>query len=373
MEAIGQLTAGLAHDFNNLLQVITGNLEVAQQSAAGNPPLCRAIEHAQAAAERGGKLTQQLLAFARKQRLEPQRLNLNTLVVEFSEMAVRALGEYVDLRLDLKPGLPSCALDPTHMEMALLNVLMNARDAMPNGGRVTVGTTTLHIPERSAAHNLPPGNYVVICVMDEGEGMKPEVLRRASEPFFSTKGPGTGLGLAMVHGFVQQSHGRLEIESQVGKGTVVRMIFPVAGERHAHAEDGLDDPSPPSAGQQTILLVEDSGDVREVAQAYLISLGYRVLVADSGERALQVIEENDGGIDLLFSDVIMPGGINGLVLAERARGRIPGLPVLLTTGYADDLAGQGVDASALHILNKPYKQRELAECLDVLLGRRRQA
>ncbi|MBA1272469.1 histidine kinase famiy protein [Stutzerimonas azotifigens] len=370
MEAIGQLTAGMAHDFNNLLQVVTGNLEVAQQYAVGNSVLSSAIEHAQAAAERGGKLTQQLLAFARKQRLEPQRLNLNSLVVEFSEMAVRALGERVDLRLDLKPGLPSCVLDPTHMEMALLNVLMNARDAMPNGGRVTVGTTTLQSPERNAAHNLPTGNYVVICVIDEGEGMRPEVLRRASEPFFSTKGPGTGLGLAMVHGFVQQSHGRLEIESEVGKGTTVRMIFPVAGERASRSEESpLDDLLPAVAGQQTILLVEDSTDVREVTQAYLASLGYRVLAADSGEAALQVLEDNDGGIDLLFSDVIMPGGINGLVLAERVRERIPGLPVLLTTGYADDLSGQGVDASKLTILNKPYKQRELAECLGVLLGR----
>ncbi|TLX56628.1 hybrid sensor histidine kinase/response regulator [Stutzerimonas nosocomialis] len=374
MEAIGQLTAGLAHDFNNLLQVITGNLEVAQQSVADNSALSMAIEHAQAAAERGGKLTQQLLAFARKQRLEPQRLNLNTLVVEFSEMAVRALGEHVDLRLDLKPGLPSCALDPTHMEMALLNVLMNARDAMPSGGRVTVGTATLQNPERSAAHNLPSGNYVVLCVIDEGEGMAPDVLRRASEPFFSTKGPGTGLGLAMVHGFVQQSHGRLEIESEVGKGTTVRMIFPVAGERASHPEEGpLGDPPPAVVGQQTILLVEDSSDVREVTLAHLVSLGYRVLAADSGEMAMQIVDESDGDIDLLFTDVIMPGGINGLVLAERARERIPGLPVLLTTGYADDLAGRGVDASALNILNKPYKQRELAEYLDALLGRRQPA
>lgn len=302
MEAIGQLTAGLAHDFNNLLQVVSGNLELALQRVGTDNTLRRIIENAERATQQGAKLTQQLLTFARKQRLEPKRINLNSLVVEFSEMLVRTLGERVDFRLDLKPGLPSCTLDPVHMEMALLNVLINARDAMPAGGKVTVATATLQDQDKVAGHHLPQGSYVVLCVHDEGQGMTPEVLQRATEPFFTTKSPGTGLGLAMVHGFVQQSHGRLEIESTPGKGTVVRMIFPVtAGHAVPPAPDTLpekeDEASPGSA---TVLVVEDSDDVRQVAQTYLRSLGYEVLSARSGEEALDVLSKRDGGADLVY-------------------------------------------------------------------------
>jgi PAS domain S-box-containing protein len=240
MEAIGQLTAGMAHDFNNLLQVINGNLEVALISLE-RPDLARAaLERAQRAAMRAGKLTQQLLTFARKQRLEPRPVDINDLVVEFSEMLVRTLGDRVDLRLDLRPGLPVCRLDPTHLEMALLNVLINARDALPDGGEVTVETSIVHGADRLKVHGLAPGAYVALCVIDKGVGMAPEVLRRATEPFFTTKGPGTGLGLAMVHGFVQQSHGRLEIDSTQGAGTIVRMIFPTADNGADGDGDGPD-------------------------------------------------------------------------------------------------------------------------------------
>jgi PAS domain S-box-containing protein len=369
MEAIGQLTAGLAHDFNNLLQVVTGNLEVAEVHARGNPALTTAIANAQRATERGGKLTQQLLTFARKQRLDPRRLNLNALVMDFSEMATTALGNKVELRLDLAAGLPYCALDAIHMEMALLNVLLNARDAMPEGGKITVATSVLEARERTDLHHVPPGQYVVICVIDEGEGMSPDIARRAVEPFFTTKGPGTGLGLAMVHGFVQQSHGRLEIESEIGKGTIMRMIFPVDSGR----------PIPPSPANQTserqdsevstILLVEDSEDVRHVTEAHLCSLGYRVLTAASGEEALRLLQEH-GPVDLLFADVMMPGGINGLVLAERVRERYPGVPVLLATGYSEELANQGVNTSAFPVVSKPYRRAEIAERIRVILDQR---
>lgn len=368
MEAIGQLTAGLAHDFNNLLQVISGNLELAAQYAGDNAALRNVIEHAERATDKGAKLTQQLLTFARKQRLEPKRVQLNALVVEFSEMLVRTLGSKVDLHLDLKPGLPPCTLDPTHMEMALLNVLINARDAMPNGGKITVATSMLQDADRIAAHRLQRGTYIVLCVIDEGEGMSPEVLRRATEPFFTTKGPGTGLGLAMVHGFVQQSHGRLEIDSEPGKGTTVRMIFPVAEEHvqdvtPAAADASIHAPDMVS-GSQTILLVEDSDDVRMVTQTYLTSLGYRVIAARSGEEALELLE-TCGPISLLFTDIIMPGGMNGLVLAERVQQRMPGVPVLFTTGYMDELGNQG----AANILNKPYRHTELAERVRATLHR----
>ncbi|HAV35379.1 MAG TPA: hybrid sensor histidine kinase/response regulator, partial [Massilia sp.] len=303
MEAIGQLTAGMAHDFNNLLQVINGNLELALLGLGGNPNAGEPIRRAQRAAMKAGRLTQQLLTFARKQRLEPRRVNLNSLLVEFSEMLVRTLGGKVELHLDLKPGLPYCTLDPTHLEMALLNVLINARDAMPQGGKVKVGTSLLR-------HGGEDGSHVVICVIDEGEGMSPEVMRRATEPFFTTKGPGTGLGLAMVHGFVQQSRGRLEIDSTPGEGTTVRMVFPVSD----GAADALGSANAPAAtaeeeaARPRILVVEDNEDVRELAETMLGAAGYTVVSASSGERALELL---DGGkkIDLLFTDVIMPGGM----------------------------------------------------------------
>lgn len=369
MEAVGQLTAGLAHDFNNLLQVVTGNLEVAELHCRDNPALATAIGNAQRAAESGAKLTQQLLTFARKQRLDPRRLNLNGLVVDFSEMAVRALGDRIDLRLDLRPGLPSCTLDAAHMEMALLNVLLNARDAMPDGGVITVGTSVLDERRRSERHHLPPGQYVTLCVIDEGDGMSPDVVNRAADPFFTTKPLGTGLGLAMVHGFVQQSHGRLEIDSELGRGTTVRLIFPVAAERSVNPMPGnltlneSDDATP------RILLVEDSDDVRQLAESHLRSLGYRVFSAASGEQALRLLDEQ-GAMDLLFTDVMMPGGINGLVLAERMREHLPDLPVLLATGYTDELASQGLNTTEFSVIGKPYRRAEVAERIRALLDER---
>ncbi|HEY8609286.1 MAG TPA: histidine kinase famiy protein [Noviherbaspirillum sp.] len=375
MEAIGQLTAGLAHDFNNLLQVISGNLELAEHFAGDEPDaaqLRNAIHHAASAVEKGAKLTQQLLTFARKQRLEPRHVNLNALVVEFSEMLVRTLGDRVELRLDLLPGLPSCTVDPTHLEMALLNVLINARDAMRTGGRVVVATSMLQDPARLTAHNLPAGGYVMLCVVDEGEGMPPEVLQRATEPFFTTKGPGTGLGLAMVHGFVQQSHGRLELDSTPGKGTTVRMIFPVASGQPVPPAP-LELPgqaSAPRGAVQTILLAEDSDDVRHLADTWLRAQGYRVLAARSGEEALALLDD-ESVVDLLLTDVIMPGGMNGLALAERLRRRMPQLPVLLMTGYMDEIVKPD-DAPSMDVITKPFRSAELAERVRVAIGRRSQ-
>ena len=361
MEAIGQLTAGMAHDFNNLLQVINGNLELALLGIGGNPNASEPIRRAQRAAMKAGKLTQQLLTFARKQRLEPRRVNLNSLLVEFSEMLVRTLGDKVELHLDLKPGLPYCTLDPTHLEMALLNVLINARDAMPQGGKVKVGTSLLR-------HGGGDGSHVVICVIDEGEGMTPEVMRRATEPFFTTKGPGTGLGLAMVHGFVQQSRGRLEIDSAPGAGTTVRMVFPVA--------DGAADapgsaPAPAATAEEEaarprILVVEDNEDVRELAETMLGAAGYAVVSASSGERALELLD-GEKNIDLLFTDVIMPGGMNGLQLAERVRERRPDTPILITTGYMEELPSSTGPTQPLGVLSKPYRQEELLSRVRAIL------
>ncbi|HEY1229875.1 MAG TPA: histidine kinase famiy protein, partial [Ramlibacter sp.] len=369
MEAIGQLTAGMAHDFNNLLQIINGNLELTLQALASEHAASAPIRRAQQAAARAARLTQQLLTFARKQRLEPRRVNLNSLVVEFSELLVKTLGNKVELRLDLKPGLPSCTLDPTHLEMALLNVLINARDAMPDGGEVTVATAELSREEEYRAHNLPPGPYAEICVIDTGHGMPPEVLRRAIEPFFTTKGPGTGLGLAMVHGFVQQSHGKLEIASTPGQGTHVRMIFPVAGQADEARRPDQPDSSAAGENRPCILVVEDNDDVRELAENVLGLSGFRVLAAPSGERALAMLAQHPE-IDLLFTDVIMPGGINGLQLAERVRQERPGLPVLLTTGYMEELPGKERPEARLDVLPKPYKHSELLERIRQGLGKR---
>ena len=359
MEAIGQLSAGMAHDFNNLLQVINGNLELALLVNGANPKAAEPIRRAQRATMQAGKLTQQLLSFARKQRLDQKQVNLNSLVVDFSDMLVRTLGDKVELRLDLKPGLPPCTLDTTYLEMALLNVVINARDAMPQGGTVTVGTAfTSH--QRRAAHHLPPGDYVSICVLDQGEGMPPEVARRATEPFFTTKGRGTGLGLAMVHGFVQQSQGRLEIQSEVGQGTRVRMMFPVTqpAQQDAPANGAAAD-----AGRKCrILVVEDNDEVRELAEAMLAAADYEVVSAPSGEQALVVLETEP--VDLLFTDVIMPGGMDGLQLIEKVHAKRPAMPVLVTTGYMDELPARG---QSLDVLAKPYHHQTLLERVQAAL------
>ena len=371
MEAIGQLSAGMAHDFNNLLQVINGNLEVAMLGAGAQHKAAESIRRAQRATMQAAKLTQQLLTFARKQRLEPKRLSLNSLVVEFSDMLVRTLGEKIDLRLDLKPGLPPCTIDPTYLEMALLNVVLNARDAMPGGGAVTVGTTVLG-EERRRLLGLPAGDYVCICVRDEGQGMTPEVRRRATEPFFTTKGPGTGLGLAMVHGFVQQSHGKLDIESTPGEGTLVRMVFRMAeqaaGDADAQAGTRADAHDDPRRRACRVLVVEDNDDVRELAESMLQMADYEVLSAPSGERALGLLE-NGERIDLLFTDVIMPGGMNGLELIERVHAKRPGLPVLVTTGYMDELPGRGKPSGGLDVLSKPYQHQDLLDRVAAALKR----
>ncbi|QOL51464.1 histidine kinase famiy protein [Massilia litorea] len=360
MEAIGQLTAGMAHDFNNLLQVINGNLELALLALNNTGGAAEPIRRAQRAAMKAGKLTQQLLTFARKQRLEPKRVNLNALLVEFSELLVRTLGDRVDLQLDLKPGLPSCKLDPTHFEMALLNVLINARDAMPNGGRVRVSTAVL--AGSGPAANDPGAAQVAVCIADEGEGMAPEVMQRATEPFFTTKGPGTGLGLAMVHGFVQQSRGRLEIDSTPGRGTTVRMVFPVDGAGDASAQE--QDEAARESARARILVVEDNEDVRELAETMLESAGYAVVSAPSGEQALTVLDEG-AAIDLVFTDVMMPGGMNGLQLADQVRARRPGTPILVTTGYMDELpAARG---QRLDVLGKPYRQEDLLARVRAIL------
>lgn len=372
MEAIGQLTAGLAHDFNNLLQVVAGNIDLVLAGDLDERQH-RLLSNAAKAAERGTKLTRQLLAFARKTRLEPRRINLNDLIHEFGDLIDNTVGAQIRLVTALERRLPDVLIDPSHLEMALLNVLINARDAMPQGGTVTISTQLWKLNGNAAAHQLPEGDYVVLTIADEGAGMSEEVRRRATEPFFTTKGQdrGTGLGLAMVHGFVQQSLGRLELESAPGDGTQVRMLFPVATEesqrplRPAPRQGGG---RAAAHGTETILLVEDSDDVRALAAEVLGALGYRIVLARSGEEALEMQAKET--IDLLFTDIVMPGGMSGLELVEQFASIAPGVPVLMTTGYNEDLVADIPRGTALDVIGKPYRREELADRVRMALDRR---
>ena len=374
MEAVGQLTAGLAHDFNNLLQAIMGNHErlIGKIEA---PDLRRRLENAQNAAERAAKLTRQLLAFARKTRLDPTPVDLSAAINGFADLLATTAGNRTDLQLNLRHRLPNCLVDLTHLETSLLNVVLNARDAMPDGGTVTIATSRLHLNGDAPRRGLPPGDYVVLSVTDEGTGMPPSVVERAMEPFFTTKGQGkgTGLGLAMVHGFLQQSRGRLEIESEVGRGTTVRMILPVHegdAEPSSPPSEAVPAPTktaPPKEGP-VILVVEDNEDVLALAREHLLDLGYQVLTANDGEEALSVLERVEKKIDLLFTDLIMPGSINGLALADQLRREAPHVPVLLTTGYNEELA-RGANIPGLDVLAKPYRRAELADRVRSALAR----
>lgn len=376
MESIGQLTAGLAHDFNNLLQVVNGNLELV---AASNDParIKKYVAAAQSAAERGAKLTRQLLAFARKTRLEPRPLDLTQLVSEFSELIESTVNKQVDIHLSLRRGLAHVVVDPDQLEMALLNIVNNARDAMPAGGLVTISTLPLVLGEEQDAE-LAAGDYVVLQVEDQGEGMSPDVVERSIEPFFTTKGvgKGTGLGLAMASGFMRQSGGRLEIDSELGKGTVIRLIFPVVAGAGQH--EGAQAPHVPAVAvlakgvKPHILVVEDHDEVLVIAREILEGAGYHVSTAASGDEALRLFEatHDERRIDLLFTDLVMPGGMNGLVLADAITERDSSVSVLMTTGYNEELVINGPRARGTDVLSKPYRRAELLDRVSVALNRR---
>ena len=378
MEAIGQLTAGLAHDFNNLLHVMNGSLERMAAKRDDENAFARYHATATAAAERGAKLTRQLLAFARRTRLEPKGVDLSVLVNSFGELLEASVGANAELHLNLQRRLPLVKIDPNHLEMALLNIVVNARDASPAGGAITVTTKTMRLNEDAAAMHLEPGDYVMIAVSDDGVGMPPHVLARATEPFFTTKGPGqgTGLGLAMAHGFAQQSGGALKIESEAGRGTTIRMFFP-----HLRPEEEAAPGQADKVGYQTrpiehmtapplVLVVDDSPEIAGLAQEALTDVGYRVVVANSAEEALKHFDRalaEEDPFKLVFSDVIMPGGANGIVLAEQVRERSPQTPVLLTTGYNDQMALDGPQAAGAEVLGKPYRRSELIDRVQAAL------
>jgi len=363
LEAVGQLTSGVAHDFNNLLTGVLGNLDMLERRLKSEESL-RRVRAARAAAERGARLTHQLLAFSRKQRLAPTPLDLNRLVSEASDMLFRTIGAIIRIETVLTDGLWPALVDPTQIELVLLNLAINARDAMPEGGRLTIRTA--NVSRADAPLDLAPSDFVLISVSDTGQGMSDEVLRRAVEPFFTTKGPGkgSGLGLSMVHGVATQSGGGLHIDSRPGRGTTVSVYLPRARRVSATVRD-RETRLAPVRERATILVVDDDPDVREVAVSNLESLGYHMLAAEDGQTALRVLARN-APVDLLLVDMAMPG-MNGVEVIRRARERQHDLRALLVTGYADVDAFAPAESDM--ILQKPYRLERLAEAVAEALRR----
>jgi PAS domain S-box-containing protein len=370
MEAMGQLTGGIAHDFNNLLTVVMGNSEalVEESADANQQELANLILHA---AERAQELTGQLLAFARRQPLSPRSFDLEELLGKVEALSRRTIGGNLELSVEVAADLQNAFADPGMTESAILNLCLNARDAMPNGGHLTVRSANSRIGSEAASKHpdVCPGDYVEIRVSDSGIGMPPEVVARIFEPFFTTKEPGrgTGLGLSMVYGFVKQSGGFLDVASEVGRGTTIAIYLPAAAKTvEAVAQSGSE---PLPRGSERLLLVEDDELVRTHVRRQLESLGYDVLEAADGPAALAIIEER-ADLDLLFTDVMMPSGTNGRELAEAAAKLRPNLPVLFTSGYPSDaLLRNGRLPDGLTLLAKPYTKRALAEKLRQMLRR----
>ncbi|MBV8337597.1 MAG: PAS domain-containing protein [Alphaproteobacteria bacterium] len=364
LEAVGQLTSGVAHDFNNLLTGVLGNLELLERRLKSGESLKR-LQAAHLAAERGARLTHQLLAFSRKQRLAPRPLDLNQLVSEATDMLFRTIGSTIRVETVLTDGLWLALVDPTQIELVLLNLAINARDAMPEGGRLTIRTA--NVSRRDTPSDLSPGEYVLVSVSDAGHGMSEEVLRRAVEPFFTTKEPGkgSGLGLSMVHGVASQSGGGLHIDSRLGRGTTVSVYLPRARRSAATAQEG-EARAPTIHKGATILVVDDDADVREVAVSSLAALGHRMLSAESGAAALQLLARS-GPVDLLLVDMAMPG-LNGVELIRRAREQHGDIRAMLVTGYADVAAFAPAEGDL--VLQKPYRLERLAQTVAEALRRK---
>lgn len=371
LEAVGQLTGGVAHDFNNLLTVILGNAEALSERLEDKEAR-RLAEMTASAAERGAALTKRLLAFSRKQPLQPRLLDISKQVDGMEELLRRALAEHIDIRISHPRNVWQTALDPSQLEAALLNLALNARDAMPGGGYLTIETANVAVDEEHALpeDDLPPGDYVRVSVSDTGEGIAADALPHIFEPFFTTKdvGKGSGLGLSMVYGFVKQSGGHVRVYSELGEGTVVKMYFPRSrlvdrsgrGQMLARQIVG---------GNELILVVEDNALVREYLVGQLKALGYRVEMASSGIKALELLDTVPG-IDLLFTDVMMPGGMNGQELAQIARSRQPDLKLLFTSGYSENaFAHSGRLDLPIELLSKPYRRDQLASKLRKVLDR----
>lgn len=389
MEAVGRLTGGIAHDFNNLLAVIVGNMQLLARSLRESPRLLRQADTAMKAAMRGGELTRRLLAFARQQVLEPRVVDLNTLIGGMYEWLRRSLTGDIEIRRSLDSQAWAAKADPGQLENAVLNLVINARDALPNGGVITITTRNTTIGadalpaelNRAAELNqgeetLPPGEYAVLEVSDNGTGMSAETLKRVFEPFFTTKdvGKGSGLGLAMVYGFVRQSGGHVTMDSSLGVGTVARLFFP---RTHRDIGAGIEGDIEPAGrepgaselphGGETLLVVEDNAEVRSTAVDILGSLGYRLLEASNGFQALEQFMHHPE-IALVFSDVMLPGGLPGTTLVNKLRERRPGLKVLMTSAFSEStILNRGILDGSIEVLSKPYQLEDLARRVRAIL------
>ncbi len=375
LEAVGQLTGGVAHDFNNLLMAIAGNLDLLQRHVASEAGR-RLIEAGHRAVRRGAQLTQSLLAFARRQILRPERVDVNHSIEEFTELLRRAAGDTVEVQLILSPQLAACRIDSSQLLSALMNLVINSRDAMPSsGGKITVETENVAIGTASPSSDpdVTPGDYVCIKVSDTGSGMPADVLARAFEPFFTTKefGTGSGLGLSQVYGFAKQSGGYVELSSDVGVGTTVRLFLPRCEDGPTQAlEKGNGSGEVPTArasSPETILVVEDDAEVQMTVAENLRSLGYKVVTATDGVEALSQLRRGEK-FDLLFSDIAMPNGMPGDELAKHAAQLCRGIRVLLTSGYARSQPGIAA-VRGVPVLRKPYRQDELAHAIRAALDR----
>jgi PAS domain S-box-containing protein len=360
LDAVGQMTGGVAHDFNNLLTIISGNLQLLEIATQGNPELSDLIDSAVRATARGADLTGKLLTFARRQRLVPQPIDPRTRLEDISHLLRRTLGETVTLSVECPEGLPCAKADATQFDTALINLALNARDAMPHGGVITMQAAERWVEDADA--DLHPGHYIVFSVVDTGQGMTPEIQRRAIEPFFTTKaeGRGSGLGLSMVYGFAEQSGGALRIESQLGYGARVELSLPV----ESSSQPAMEEPVPGSvtSSGETLLVVEDDAEVRRIAMSFLSGLGYRTLaVGDAAEALLRLQSEPD--IALLFTDVRLGAGMDGIELAKRARMHRPGIGVLLTSGYAEMRSQPEGRPDGFELLAKPYRREQLADAI----------
>jgi PAS domain S-box-containing protein len=370
MEAIGQLTGGVAHDFNNVLTVITGTIEILAAEVSAKPGLASIAKLISEAADRGAELTSHLLAFARKQPLRPHEVDVNRLVVEAAKLMRPTLGEHIEIKSTLMEQVWTALVDPSQLSSALLNLAINARDAMPNGGKLVLETKNVTFDEEYAAANgdVQPGNYVMVAVSDTGAGIPAAIIDRVFEPFFSTKevGKGTGLGLSMVYGFVKQSGGHIKVYSEEGHGTTFRLYLPQADAPAAQIAEPL--AAEIEGGNETILVVEDDELVRAYVSAQLQGLGYKTLSAANGTEAL-AIADSGAAFDLLFTDVIMPGPFNGRQLAAEMMQRRPPLKVLFTSGYTENaIIHHGRLDSGVLLLAKPYRKLDLARMLRLALA-----
>ncbi|MGY4154482.1 signal transduction histidine kinase/CheY-like chemotaxis protein [Bradyrhizobium sp. USDA 4461] len=370
MEAVGQLTGGIAHDFNNILTVITGTIDILSDAVTHNRQLTEITGLIRDAADRGASLTRHLLAFARKQPLQPSDVDVNALMVDTIELLRPTIGDHVDIDFHPVPNLPRALVDSNQLVTAIINLALNARDAMPKGGRLRIETRIAELkPSDVHGHDgLAAGDYVAIALIDNGQGIAEADLAKVFEPFFTTKdvGKGTGLGLSMVYGFVKQSNGHITLDSEVGRGTRVMLYLPRAAAVSPAAVPERRQPDVRGA-QEIVLVVEDDRLVRSYVLTQIESLGYSALSANNGSEALAVLDSG-APIDLLFTDVIMPGAMNGRDLAIEAQKRRPGLRVLFTSGYTDDAIDQdGKLEQGILFLAKPYSRAQLARMLRFAL------